>query len=239
MKTDDLFYTIADEVFSLEPGYIRGVVLAFDVANGKSPDEVTGLLRRAEADIRDRLDLETLVDHPRIASWREAYRAFGTKPNKFRPSMEAMARRVLKNQELPTINTLVDLGNIISLRHIIPVGGHAVDLVENDISLRTATGEEEFIPFGSEQAENPMPGEIILAEENTAITRRWTWRQANHTLTLPSTTAIEFNVDGLPPVSHSEIEDACRELGALIEKYCGGRTRFEILNRENPRMKLA
>jgi len=239
MKTGEIFYIIADEVFSLEPEYMRGVVLAFDVANGKSPDEVTGLLRRAEAGIRERLDLEKLVDHPRIASWREAYRAFGTKPNKFRPSMEAMARRVLKDQELPSINSLVDIGNIISLRHIIPVGGHAVDLVENDICLRPATGEEEFIPFGSDQAENPMPGEIILAEENIAVTRRWTWRQANHTLTLPSTTAIEFNVDGLPPVSRAEIETACRELCDLIEKYCGGRIRFEILSRENPRMNIA
>jgi len=239
MKESELFYTIGNEVFTLEPGYMRGVVLAYGLINGGSSQEVTGMLRDAEAGIRTQLDLETLVDHPRVASWREAYRAFGAKPNKFRPSMEAMARRVLKNQELPSINTLVDLGNIISLRHVIPVGGHAIDFVSQDIVLRSATGEEEFVPFGSDQVENPLSGEIILVEGNIAITRRWTWRQANHTLTLPTTAAIEFNVDGLPPVPYSEIEAACRELGDLVVKYCGGRTRFNILTKENPRIKIS
>jgi len=239
MEAEQLFYTIGNEVFTLEPGYMRGVVLAYEVTNGKSPQEVIGLLRDAEAGVRTQLNLETLVDHPRVASWRGAYRAFGAKPNKFRPSMEAMARRVLKDQELPSINTLVDLGNVISLRHVIPVGGHAIDFVSQDIVLRPATGEEEFIPFGSDQVENPLPGEIILTEGNIAITRRWTWRQANHTLTLPSTTAIEFNVDGLPPVPYSEIEAACRELGDLIVEHCGGRTRFEILTKENPCIRIS
>lgn len=239
MREGKLYYTVADGVFALEPGYMRGVVLAYGVKNGRSPEDVVSLLRDAEAGVRTRLDLEGLVDHPRIASWREAYRAFGAKPNKFRPSMEAMARRVLKDLELPSINTLVDLGNIISLRHIIPVGGHAVDFVTQDIDLRPANGEEEFIPFGSEQVEHPFPGEIILAEGNVAVTRRWTWRQANHTLTLPSTSAIEFNVDGLPPVTYSEIEAACRELSGLIVEYCGGRTRYEILTRDNPRIKIS
>jgi DNA/RNA-binding domain of Phe-tRNA-synthetase-like protein len=225
-------------VFAQFPGYARGVVLAYDVANGESPPELVSLLRDAEASVRDRLVLEGLAEHPRIASWRAAYRSFGAKPSKFRSSIEAMVRRALRNQELPAINALVDIGNVLSLRYLAPTGGHAIDVVAQDIALRPATGEEEFVPFGSEQVEHPLPGEIIFVEGNTVLTRRWTWRQANHTLTLPTTTAIEFNVDGLPPIPVSEVEEICQEVARLIERFCGGRFRFEMLTQENPRIRL-
>jgi DNA/RNA-binding domain of Phe-tRNA-synthetase-like protein len=74
---------------------------------------------------------------------------------------------------------------------------------------------------------------------NIFLTRRWCWRQANHTLTLPETTAIEFNIDGMPPVLRSEVEDACREMSELIRSFCGGRPRYEVLSPENPRIRLS
>ena len=232
-------YTIDGEVFERFPEYARGVVLAFDVINGESPPQLVHLLREAEDSVRGTLTADTVTQHPHMAAWRDAYRAFGAKPAKHRPSMEAMARRVLKNQEIPSINALVDIGNVVSLKRLTPVGGHAIDVLTEDLALRFATGRERFVPFGSEQAEHPEPGEIIFAEGQTVLTRRWTWRQANHTLTLPETTAVEFNVDGLPPVSRSEIDSACQEIIRLVGKFCGGSSRYEILSRENPSLHLS
>ena len=51
-------YTIADGVFGLFPGYLRGAVLAFDVSNGESQQELVQLLRAEEASVRKRLILE-------------------------------------------------------------------------------------------------------------------------------------------------------------------------------------
>ncbi len=238
MKSKDLNYTISNEIFAKYPGYVRGVVRAYGVTNGPSSDELVALLRKAEAHVRNHLKTEDLAEHPRMVSWREAYRAFGAKPTKFRPSMEAMARRVLKQQEIPSINALVDIGNIVSLRLLVPAGGHAIDVVEQDVALREAVGDEEFTAFGSDQVENPLPGEIILVEGKTVLTRRWTWRQANHTLVLPTTTDLEVNVDGLPPVEVSEVEDGCRQIIELIERFCGGNADYEVLSQENPTIKL-
>ncbi len=233
-----VFYTIDDEIFKDFPGYTRGVILAFGLKNSESPPELIALLREAESFVRERIKQEEIATHPRISSWREAYRSFGAKPTKFRSSTEAMIRRVVNNNELPSINALVDIGNTVSLRHIVSVGSHAIDDVKQDIALRKATGEEEFIPFGTEQIEHPNPGEIIFTEGNTVLTRRWTWRQANYTMTELSTTAIEFNIDGLPPVTKSDIEDIGRETMDLIKKFCGGSLRFEYLSQENPKIEL-
>ena len=233
-----LHYSIAAEVFARFPEYRRGVVIAHDVSNGESPPPLREMLRSAEASLRKRLNLDQLASHPRIASWREAFRVLGVKPTEFRPSIEALARRVLRDQELPAINALVDIGTILSLHHVVPVGGHAIDVLTRDISLRPASGVETFVAFGSEQSEHPDPGEIIFVEGETVLTRRWIWRQANHTLTQPATTAIEINFDGMPPVTEADLDAIGREAMELVSRYCGGRTRFEILSRQNPRLSL-
>ncbi len=236
---DQPLYSIDKKIFDLFPGYCRGVVLAFDINNDNSPPGLTAMLREAEAALRDKIDKDEIAAHPRINSWREAYRAFGAKPAKYRSSIEAMIRRVINGNELPNINTVVDIGNIISLKNIITAGGHAIDVVSGNISLREATGEEEFTAFGADKIENPEPGEIIFTEGSTVLTRRWSWRQSNHTSTQKSTTAIEMNIDGLPPVTRDEVNKICQEVMELIHKYCGGKLRYEILSKDHPEMELS
>jgi len=233
-----LTYSVSQEIFDKYPGYCRGVVLAFDVHNGPSPDWLIQMLREAESYVRQQTTIESIAEHPRIRPWREAYKAFGAKPSEYRSSVEAMARRSLRNDPLPSINALVDIGNIVSLQHLVPVGGHSMDDLTQDIALRFATGEETFVPFGSTENEQPLPGEIVFAEANTVLTRRWTWRQANHTLTLPETHSIEINIDRLPPVELEEVHAIANQVLGLMREFCGGRSRYEILSASNPQMKL-
>ena len=232
-------YRIADQIFQRFPGYVRGVVIAHELANGPTPPALLELLREAEASVRARVKADAVAEEPRIKSWRDAYRAFGAKPAEFRSSIEAMARRALKDDRLPSISALVDIGNVISLRHLLPAGVHAIDVLAGDIELRPATGAERFLAFGSTETEHPVPGEIIFAEGDTVLTRRWTWRQAQHTLTLPETRAVEFNIDGLPPVAPAEVEQAGEEIIELVRRYCGGRVRFGLLDQEHPSVSLA
>lgn len=233
-----LYNRVSEEVFERFPNYVRGVVIARGVTNGESSPELVEMLRGAEASLREQIGQGDITAHPRIAAWREAFRSLNIKVSEFRPSIEAMARRVLRSNELPSINALVDIGNILSLRHLVSMGGHSLDEVTRDMVLRPASGREEFIPFGSDQLEHPAPGEIIFAEGDTVLTRRWCWRQANHTLTLPSTTAIEFNIDGLPPITRPEVESICLETAELIQRFCGGEVRFGVITGQETKMLL-
>lgn len=235
----DLTYSIDEAVFAKFPHYVRAVVLAYDVQNGGSPPELVALLRAEEESLRRRLTPETLIEYPRIKSWREAFRSLGIKPADYRPSIEAMTRRVLRGDSLPSINALVDIGNLISLRYLVPAGGHAIDHLRDDIRLGVADGSENFTSFESSEVEHPPAGEIVFLEGKTVLTRRWVWRQSNHTLTLPETRAIEFNIDVLPPVPSGEMRTICADLMTLVEEYCGGRMRAEVLDAGHPRISLA
>ncbi len=232
-------YSIDAEVFRKYPGYVRGVVIAHGLANPPSPPELVQLLRDAEASVRDRLTVEGIAEAPRIRAWREAYRAFGAKPAEYRSSIEALSRRALKGDPLPSFSALVDIGNIVSLRHLVPAGAHSIDVLKSDIVLRPATGHEEFVAFGSEKLEHPLPGEIVFVEGDTVLTRRWTWRQAKHTLVEPGTTAIVFNVDCLLPVMADEAAQACGEAEELMARFCGGRYRSGLLSAAAPRIELS
>jgi DNA/RNA-binding domain of Phe-tRNA-synthetase-like protein len=231
-------YTIDERVFRQFPGYVRGVVLAYDVNNYRSPPGLLTLLRDAEIQARHHFLQENVAEHPNIRSWREAYRTFGAKPAEFHSSIEAMSRRVLKGQKIPSINALVDIGNIISLRHLVPAGVHAIDVLTQDISLRPATGEEEFVAYGMDTIEHPLHGEIIFAEGNVVLTRRWTWRQSQHTLTQLDSRSVEYNVDGLMPVSSEKIAMICQEVSKLVRQFCGGRVSIELLTLQHPSLEI-
>lgn len=230
----EIVYSIDSEVFRLFPDFIRGVLVARDVENRSSPNDLIALMRQEEDNLREAFIGQEIADYPLIHNWREAFRSMGIKPSEFRSSIEAMARRVVNGSQLPSINAMVDIGNIISLRYLIPAGGHALDHVKLPIMLRPAAGDEVFVPFGSDVAEHPESGEIIFAEGNSVLTRRWVWRQSNHTLTELGTSFIEFNLDGLPPADESVIRRAGDDLADLVKRFCGGRTEMFLLARDNP-----
>lgn len=231
-------YSISQEVFNKFPGFCRGVVVATGLTNGAAPADLTAALREAEAALPSILNIDTILENPKISNWREAYRSIGIKPTEFRPSVEALARRVLRGESLPSISTLVDIGSLVTIRHLLPTGAHAIDHLKGDIELRFASGNETFEPFGTDIVEHPAPGEIIFADGDIVMTRRWTWRQAKHSLVVPETTAVEVNVDGLPPFTKTDVETICAEVAGLLGKYCGGTSRFEVLTKDHPVMDL-
>jgi hypothetical protein len=102
-----------------------------------------GGLREAER-IQRRVAGRAASEHPHMAAWREAYRAFGRKPSRFPNSAEGLLGRVLRGDALPAINRLVDLYNAVSLKHVLPVGGEDLEQVASDPTLCFARGGEPF-----------------------------------------------------------------------------------------------
>jgi DNA/RNA-binding domain of Phe-tRNA-synthetase-like protein len=221
-------YRINAEIFRLYPGYRRGLVLGQQLRNGPSSAGLIESLRAQEAALRERVQGNP-AEYPRIAAWREAYRRFGARPSDFRSSIEALARRVLRGDALPGINALVDIGNLISLRYLVPVGVHPVPAAGGTLCLRLSEPTDSFLPPDGGAAELPEKGEVVFAQESTVLTRRWTWRQSALTLTHPTTTAVFFNIDALQGVPDEDIDAAARDIGQLLREHCGGEVHSTVL----------
>lgn len=180
----------------------------------------------------------SVTNHPYIASMRNLYRTFGTKPADYHPSAEALIRRAIKAQQLPLINTAVDTYNAVSVRYLIPMGGFDTDLIEGDIVLRFSTGNEAFSPLGEIEREFTYPGEVVYADDRRVLTRRWNYRDCFETRITEKTARVIMFVDGSPEIPRVEIEKALEELALNLEKYCGGSYSTNVADSGTPIIKI-
>jgi DNA/RNA-binding domain of Phe-tRNA-synthetase-like protein len=230
---------VADEIFRTFPDALVGIVAFSGVDNAGESAEVTAALRDEEDRAARAFAGVLIPDHPRIAPWRAAYRAFGAKPKDHPSSIENLVRRVARGGRLPHISKLVDLYNAVSLRHVVPVGGEDLDAIEGDVELAFAGEAEPPVRLlGEPEARPPKKGEVIYRDRVGAICRRWNWKEADRTKLTETTTRGLLVIEGLPPVDRALVDKASRELAALVEKHCGGRVRVAIVDRENPETGL-
>jgi DNA/RNA-binding domain of Phe-tRNA-synthetase-like protein len=221
---------VSREVFERFPRYIRGVVIARGLDNTGENQRLVGLLRKVEGDAVQDESLQDIKNHPGIAPWRQAYSDFGANPNKFYCSIESLARRTRRGDQLAYINTLVALFNYFSLKHMVPSGGDDLNSVDGDLCLALAKGDEPFTPFNSTEVEYPEPGEVIYVDNSRVMCRRWNWRQGDQTKLTPMTTNVAINVDCLPPVSTQEARTITEELADLVREFCGGQVTHFLLD---------
>ncbi len=199
-------------VFTLRPDY-RALLLAVDGVTPALGDADSGaLLTRAESQARQALSVAPMEDLPHVAAWREAYRAFGAKPQRTRNSVEALLRRA--ESGLPRVNRLTDLYNAISVLHQIPLGGEDLSRYAGSPRLIRADGSESFdtAAGGDPVVEHPDNGEVVWCDDAGVTCRRWNWRQARRTQLRDDTTTALFILDALAPVSDAAVTAAADEL---------------------------
>jgi len=93
---------------------------------------------------------------------RGLYRRFGVDPTRYRPSSEALLRRVRRGDPLPRVNSLVDVANVVSLRLQVPVGLYDLARVEGDLRVRLGREGEEYAGIGKERV--GVAGRICVAD---------------------------------------------------------------------------
>ena len=216
-------------LFERYPGVHIGVLVGRGLRNPLMDARVEEAKREAVKTLRDKIGDGPASRHPHIASWRDMYRSFGTKAGDYRPSAEALARRALKEGALPRINAAVDAYNAVSVRHLVPMGGFDLDRVRGDIWLRFSDGGETFIPLGPAAPEETYRGEVVYADDERILTRRWNYRDCEETKITEGTVNVAMFADGSPGIPRSVVEDALRDLEALLRASCGGGYRWAVL----------
>jgi DNA/RNA-binding domain of Phe-tRNA-synthetase-like protein len=205
-------------VFELRPDY-RALLLAVDgLVPGPGDQDSGALLAAAEAATRQALGGGPPEQLPHVAAWREAYRAFGAKPQRTRNSLEALLRRAPSG--LPRVNRLTDYYNAVSVLHQIPLGGEDLTRYAGPPRLIRAAGTEPFdtAAEGIPVIEHPDPGEVVWCDDAGITCRRWNWRQARRTQLRQDTTAALFILDALDPVTGEALHAAADDLTTRLTR---------------------
>jgi DNA/RNA-binding domain of Phe-tRNA-synthetase-like protein len=203
-------------VFALRPDYRALLVTADGIVPGASDEASDALLRTAEEQARAALRDRPVEEVPHVAAWREAYRAFGAKPQRTRNSLEALLRRTASG--LPRVNRLTDLYNSVSVLHRLPVGGEDLARYAGAPRLLRATGVEPFdtVAEGVPVVEHPDPGEVVWCDDAGVTCRRWNWRQARRTQLTDETSTALFILDALDPMTDAALHAAADDLAAHL-----------------------
>jgi len=209
-------------VRALRPDYRALLVTVDGLVPGPSDDAGDALLQEAEAAARKALAGRPPEELPHVAAWREAYRAFGAKPQRTRNSLEALLRRV--ESGLPRVNRLTDLYNAVSVLHQVPLGGEDLDRYASSPRLIRADGTELFdtVAGGEAVTEHPAPGEVVWCDDDGVTCRRWNWRQGRRTQLREDTTAALFILDALGPMTDEAVEAAADDLVGRLTRLGPG-----------------
>ena len=199
--------SIWEQFPQLVPGVLR-------VSGIHSKADVQALIEPWYARARERLTRAPESELAEISAWRRAYTQMGLKPTQYRSAAEALLRRFRRENGLPRLHPLVDLGNALSLAFALPVAIFDLAGVDSFLEVRHAAGGEAYDGFGGE-TERAEPGEVVFADAaGHAHARRWTFRQSRRSTVTADTREVLVVVEG-------RHETAGADVPALIDALTG------------------
>jgi DNA/RNA-binding domain of Phe-tRNA-synthetase-like protein len=218
------------------PDVVGGAIHARALTNPRAPQALAEAFQAEQAAAVARIGTTPLSELPGLAAWRRAFRAFGVDPTAYRSAAEALLRRLTKQSSIPSINALVDIGNLVSIRYGLPVAVFDQRQATGGTTVRFASGDESFTDLGSGRREAPEPGEVIFIDEAGLVSaRRWCWRQSAESASGPDTTEVLITVEGHHEGAAADVSAAVADLETLLAAHVGPRAiASSVLNVTSP-----
>lgn len=222
------------EIVARYPNVVGGVILAKGMTNGPTPDALREAFFAEQQAVLRRIGETPLSQIPSLAAWRGAFRGFGLDPTQYRSAAEALLRRLTKKGDIPSINTLVDLGNLVSIRYALPVAVFDTRALQGGVTVHFADGSERYTTLGENEEDHPVPGEVVFSDETKlVIARRWCWRQSEQSAAQADTTRALITVEGHHAQARADVQAALSDLLKLLETYAGGTFISDVLDAQH------
>jgi DNA/RNA-binding domain of Phe-tRNA-synthetase-like protein len=172
-------------------------------------------------DATKRLDVESLKDNPVLRAYRDFFWKVKVDPTKTRPAAEAILRRILRGNPLPTINTLVDAYNLASVSTSIPFGVFDLDKMRGEPLIREAVKGEKFLGIGMEKPVQLSGGEAVIQDDERLIAV-YPYRDADYSKVTTYTKNLLLMTCGVPGIGDEELRKAEKVGIEYITRFCGG-----------------
>ncbi len=146
------------DILARYPALVGGVILGQGLTSGPSSPDLAAEYQAEQQAILARIGKKPLSEIESLSAWRGAFRAFGIDPTQYRSAAESLLRRLTKQGNIPGINKLVDIGNLVSIRYALPVAVLDTKAIQGSITVHFADSSESFTPLGESTPEHPEAG---------------------------------------------------------------------------------
>lgn len=223
------------EILQRYPTLVAGIIVGEGLSNSPTPPDLLTLYSEEQRRVRERIGDTPLSQLDSLAAWRGVFRSFGVDPTQVRSACEALLRRLTKQGDIPSINMLVDIGNLISIRYALPIAIVDRRAAQGPITVHVADGSECFTNLGTDDVVHPDVGEVIFSDaQKLVFARRWCWRQSAQSAARDDTRAVVVTIEGHHASARQDVEAATRDVLELLERYAGGTFRSAVLDCDHP-----
>ena len=229
-----MIYSVAPYIFDKNPDMCFGIIIGKGLKNSQTTEADSRVLRESEVALRSRIQVENLKTTPAIAAYREALKNVGINCNKYMNSVEAMSRRVVKGDDLPRINALVDLCNAVALKYVVSLGAHDLRDIHGDLGIRLSVEGDQFLPIGAEDYERVPPDEVVFTSGNIVQTRQWLWRQGKLGMIHLDTSEVVFHLVGFKGDYFEAFNAAMDDIEKMAQERFGATTQRFVVDCNTP-----
>ena len=154
---------------------------------------------------------------PNIKEARQAYKAFGKDPSRYRVSSEALIRRIGQGKGLYEVNTVVDVNNLISIQSGFSGGSYDASRIGEELILRVGREYETYKGIGKDEIK--IDGLPVLADDEGAIGSSTS--DSERAMIMEDTTEVLTLIYSFS--ENQDLERAMEYGSAYLEKYAGAK----------------
>ncbi|WEG12161.1 phenylalanine--tRNA ligase beta subunit-related protein [Pullulanibacillus sp. KACC 23026] len=155
--------SIDPAIFASIPDFKIGMITYHDITVRETPQMLKGRIQLFYEERKLAFADKTVTDIEGIKEWRSIFKKIGTDPSRYRPSHEALIRRLIKDQPMPEVQSAVDLMNFFSIRHEIPMGLYDLGaIVGEQLEIRKGRLNDHY--EGINGRDMGMEGKLLSAD---------------------------------------------------------------------------
>ncbi|TCL65336.1 DNA/RNA-binding domain of Phe-tRNA-synthetase-like protein [Hydrogenispora ethanolica] len=212
--------TVAPEIDAL------GIPVVFfvmrNLSNRLADPEFDRLKRAATSALLARLSPEELAADPVLAGYHRLHERIACPRNRTTiPAPENLLKFLAKKGELPRVNLLVDIYNLISAETRLAMGAHDLERIAGNVRFRLTDGSELFHPLG-DGPRAARAGEYAYIDEADEVLCRLEVRQVEKTKVTEETRHCFFIIQGNETTGSAMLQAATGRLIRRIQEFCGG-----------------
>lgn len=136
--------TIQRHIKEILPDFKIGTIHYNNITVSESPQMLKGRLQLFQEQLYFDMEDKDITHFPGLLEWQLVWKALGSSPSRYRPSAEALFRRIKKQNYLPSIHSAVDMNSFLSLQYEIPLGLYDADKIVGDVEIAIGTEEDQF-----------------------------------------------------------------------------------------------
>lgn len=197
----------------------KGMALSAHITNTPHSQALWEEIDRFTQEYQALYTIDSIKEMPSIQATRTAYKRCGKDPSRYRPSGEALCRRLLRGMKLYQVDTVVDLINLASIASGYSIGGFDADhIVGNTLTLGIGKAGEPYEGIG--RGPLNIEGMPVYRDETGGIgtptsdhERTKLSLETTHLLTIVN--AYDGNIENLRNTIH--------HIQQLLEQHASGR----------------